>query len=88
VVKFEDRGYSFSHQAQFLYIDRWSNFETWGGIRPPVEGETVSIPTGFSILLDVTPPKLGLLVIEGTLIFDDNDIELHCDYIMIRNGHL
>ena len=46
------------------------------------------IPSGQTILLDVSPPYLKALVIEGALIFEDKNLELHTEYIMIRNGRL
>jgi hypothetical protein len=36
----------------------------------------VVIPEGQTVLLDISPPRLYLLLIEGTLIFDRRDIEL------------
>ncbi len=38
--------------------------------------DTVVIPAGQTVLLDVSPPRLFLVLIEGTLIFDRRDIHL------------
>jgi hypothetical protein len=38
--------------------------------------DTVVIPQGQTVLLDISPPRLYLILIEGTLIFDRRDIEL------------
>jgi hypothetical protein len=38
--------------------------------------ETVVIPEGQTVLLDVSPPRLYLILIEGTLVFDRRDLLL------------
>ncbi len=62
---------------------RWSDPVTWGG-KVPVEGAAVTIPKGKTILLDVSPPPLGSLRIDGALIFDERDLELQTDWILIH----
>ena len=75
--------------ASFTYIDRWSPETTWGGLGLPDEGDSVVIPKGQTVLLDVSPPRLVLLVVEGELIFEDaQDLELQATYIFIRGGRL
>lgn len=70
-------------QAQLL---PWSDPATWEG-GGPAAGDNVIIPADNSILLDQSPPNLGGLVINGTLIFGNQDIELNADWIVI-NGAL
>ena len=73
----------------YLYQDRWSQRTTWGGFLPPPEGFTAVIPPGQNILLDVSPPRLVLLLIEGVLEFsDDADRALDASYILLRGGEL
>jgi hypothetical protein len=73
----------------FQYIDKWSAKTTWGNQDPPSIGQSPVIPPGQTILLDVSPPPLTLLIIEGTLIFDDTqDIHLEATYIFIKGGKL
>ena len=73
----------------YSYIDRWSSNFTWGGSNPPIQGETVYIPKSFVVLLDVSPPQLNLILIEGELIFEDEqDINLTARYIVINGGKL
>lgn len=73
--------------VKFLYADRWSSSTTWGGEVPPKEGETVQIPVGMTILLDVPTPELMLLLIEGALIVEDvPGITLDANYIFINGG--
>jgi hypothetical protein len=73
----------------WLYTDRWSAITTWGGNPPPRKGESVVIPFGQHVLLDVSPPLLQIIIVEGTLMFEDEqDIKLEAYYIMLRNGTL
>lgn len=76
--------------AQFEYVDRWSSRFTWGGNDPPGDGASVYIQAGQTVLLDTSPSGiLSLLVLDGTLIFDDNqDVHLQSKYIFINGGRL
>jgi hypothetical protein len=70
----------------YNYIDVWSARTTWGGLAPPTGcgdyvvdpscDESVVIPAGQVVLLDVSPPRLYLILIQGTLIFDRKDLHL------------
>jgi hypothetical protein len=82
-------GYAANQNNKFLYIDRWSDSATWGGELPPAEGESVFVPKGQTLLVDVSPPKLKLVTIEGTMMFEDTkDLTFDAHYIVIREGHL
>lgn len=70
----------------FRYLDRWSERTTWAGEDPPVEGDTVVIPEGQAVLLDVSPPRLFLVVIQGELIFDRKDLTFDATYIFVHGG--
>ena len=73
----------------FLYIDRWSSESTWGGEAPPREGDSVYIPPGQVLLVDESPPKLYLILVEGTIIFKDMpELNLHAWFIMNRGGRI
>ena len=37
----------------FTYVNLWSNDKTWGGEFAPMEGETIHIPSGLNLLVDV-----------------------------------
>ena len=75
-----------SEEFVFNYIDAWSARTTWGGNAPPIGcgdyvvdpdcQETIVIPAGQVVLLDVSPPRIFLLLIQGTLIFDRKDLHL------------
>jgi hypothetical protein len=36
----------------FLYIDRWSSQNTWGGEAVPRDGDSVYVPKGMNLLID------------------------------------
>ena len=57
-------------------------------MEPPGEGEIAVITRGQYIYLDTTTPILkGILIIGGSLIFDDNqDVNLNAEYIIITEG--
>jgi hypothetical protein len=50
------------------------------------EGAAVTIPINANVLLDVSPPKLKSITVEGTLIFADKNIELKVDFIRVQAG--
>ncbi|XP_053349466.1 PKHD1 like 1, tandem duplicate 1 [Clarias gariepinus] len=82
-----NRGNAKTDNADFFYIDVWSSRYTWGGESPPEEGTFAVITKGQTILLDVSTPVLKMLLIQGgTLIFDEADIELQAENILITDG--
>lgn len=56
------------------------------GEPPPMEGESIVIPAGQTILFDLQEsPRLRLLLVEGQLEFlDTTDVHLHAEWIMVR----
>lgn len=79
---------------EVYYVNKWSSTETWGGELPPLEGESIHIPVGLNLLMDIDEtPKLNLILVEGTLIFApdadaDHQRTLHAHIIFINGGHL
>src|SRR5499433_1531911 len=64
---------------------RWSDPATWPGRKVPAAGGKVTIEKGKDVLLDVSPPALHGLTIEGKLSFaDDKDLELTTEWIMVH----
>jgi hypothetical protein len=64
---------------------RWSDRATWPNKKVPVAGEKVEIANGKSVILDVSPPALGGLTINGKLSFaDKSDLELSTEWIMVH----
>ncbi|MBN3294522.1 PKHL1 protein, partial [Polypterus senegalus] len=73
--------------ADFFYIDVWSSPYTWGGESPPDDGSFVVITPGQTILLDTSTAILKMLLIQGgTLVFDEVDLELNAENILIVDG--
>lgn len=73
----------------FLYIDRWSDEQTWFGESFPREGDSVYVPVGQNLLIDVTPPKIYALIIEGSTVWDDSaDYQFDASFIVVRGGSL
>jgi cell migration-inducing and hyaluronan-binding protein len=63
----------------------WSNRATWPDRKVPRAGDMVTIERGKDVLLDVSPPSLGGLQIEGKLSFSDKaDIELTTESIIVH----
>ncbi|XP_067888793.1 PKHD1 like 1, tandem duplicate 1 [Heterodontus francisci] len=73
--------------ADFYYVDVWSSRYTWGGLSPPESGSLVVITKGQTVLLDQSTPILKMLLLQGgTLVFDEADIELQTENILITDG--
>lgn len=64
-------------------VAHWSNPATWGG-RLPQAGSSVTIPAGQRVLLDISPPPLKSLEINGALAFDARDLALTAEWILVR----
>lgn len=63
----------------------WSQANTWGG-QLPQRGDTVEIPEGITIILDISPPFLWRLNVKGTLIVWNHrltDVLLHTVFLHI-----
>src|SRR6185312_10277642 len=71
--------------AHAVKQELWSKPATWPDRKVPRAGDTVTIARGKDVLLDVSPPSLGGLHIEGKLSFSDKaDIELTTEWIMVH----
>ncbi len=68
------------------YLDRWSDLRTWLHNEPPVEDDLVVIPDGQTVVLDVSPPRLFVLLVQGVLTFGRQDLNLDANYILIQGG--
>jgi len=70
----------------------WSDDTTWGGEFAPVDGESVYIPAGLNLFVDInSSPILNAVVVEGSLIFapeTDPNHERYFDayYIFVNGG--
>lgn len=67
----------------------WSDPATWPDGKVPGEGDAVTITRDMDVVLDVDPPVLRSLTIDGKLSFsNDLDIELETEWIYLRGGEL
>lgn len=88
VVKLSTGSSIFSPSVVFRYMDRWSAFTTWSALSPPVAGDTVVIPRGQAVLLDISPPPLFFVLVLGELYFDRRNIQLEASYINVQGGYM
>ena len=72
---------SLAAQGQTL---RWSDPATWPNNQVPAAGDKVTIASDQEVLLDVSPPALNGLTINGKLVFaDESDLSLSTEWILI-----
>src|SRR5580658_1181056 len=65
--------------------ERWSNPAAWPDKKVPGKDAVVTIEKGMDVVLDVSPPPLHGLRINGKLSFADNkDLELTTEWIMVH----
>jgi hypothetical protein len=64
---------------------RWSDPATWNG-HVPRAGANVTIPPGRAVLMDVSPPHLASLAVDGQLRFAERDLVLRAGGIAIRGA--
>jgi hypothetical protein len=76
---------AFLHRGSAATMLKWSDPATWGG-QLPTSGSDVTIPAGRTVLLDVSPPPLGDLFIDGALVFEDRDLSLTASAILVRGA--
>ncbi len=63
----------------------WSDPATWPNRKVPAAGDKVTIGKDKQVVLDVSPPALGGLSIDGKLTFANNaDLELTTEWIMLH----
>src|SRR5262252_7875257 len=64
---------------------RWSDPATWPDGQVPRAGDKVTIAAGKDVVLDVSPPALGGVTIDGKLSFANNrDLELTTEWVMVH----
>ena len=72
-------------QAADAKATKWSDPATWPDNRVPAAGDKVEIASGKSVILDVSPPGLGGVTVNGKLTFaNDADLELTTEWIMLH----
>jgi cell migration-inducing and hyaluronan-binding protein len=72
-------------RAQTAEPTNWSDPDSWPNRKVPVAGDKVTIGRDKEVILDVSPPALGGLSIDGKLTFaNDADLELTTEWIMLH----
>ncbi len=72
-------------RAQSVRATNWSDPATWPNNKVPAAGDKVEIASGKEVILDVSPPALNGVTINGTLTFaDKSDLELTTEWIMLH----
>ena len=78
----------------FRYASAWSSDTTWGGEFAPMEMESVFVPEGLNLLVDVdSTPELNLIMVEGAIIFAPDPNPKHqrffdARYLFIHKGYM
>ncbi|XP_074659740.1 fibrocystin-L-like [Tubulanus polymorphus] len=90
IVDVDSKGHA-KHTVQpveFYYIDVWSSVYTWGNkSRLPEKGDMVVVGKGETLLLDVSTPVIKIIIIKGgKLMFDNKDLELNVEIILITDN--
>ncbi|MGZ5793849.1 MAG: G8 domain-containing protein [Croceibacterium sp.] len=68
---------------------RWSDPATWPGGKVPRTGDAVTIGRDMDVILDVNPPALRSLTINGKLSFSNAlDTDLKTEWIYLQGGEL
>jgi hypothetical protein len=63
----------------------WSDPTAWPNRKVPAAGEKVEIASGKEVILDVSPPQLNGLTINGKLTFaDKSDLTLSTEWVMVH----
>lgn len=76
----------------FRYVSVWSSDTTWGGEFAPMEMESVYVPKGLNLFVDVdSTPTLNAVIVEGSLIFAPETDPTHhrffdAHYIFVNGG--
>jgi len=91
-IYIDGHGLVSNREIVFRYVSVWSSDTTWGGEFAPMEGESVWIPKGLNLLVDVdSSPVLKAVIVEGSLIFAPEVDATHhrffdAHYIFINGG--
>lgn len=78
----------------FRYVSMWSDDTTWGGEFAPMYMESIYVPEGLNLYIDVDrTPELNLVMVEGSLIFAPEADQMHeryfdARYIFLHKGYM
>jgi hypothetical protein len=72
----------------------WNDDTTWGGEFAPVDGESIHIPAGLNLLVDINnSPKINAIICEGSMTFaPESDPKHHrffdAHFIFVHKGRM
>mmetsp|Transcript_8382 Transcript_8382/g.16636 ORF Transcript_8382/g.16636 Transcript_8382/m.16636 type:complete len:1637 (+) Transcript_8382:5150-10060(+) len=73
--------------VQETFVRKWSDPGSWSSGKVPVDGETVTIPPEWDMLLDTNTAILGHLEVNGKITFSSTQsVTLNSNTIFIRRG--
>jgi cell migration-inducing and hyaluronan-binding protein len=85
----QDHAHDMAAPAEITRTVMWSDASAWPSGKLPAAGEEVTIPRGTEVVLDVTPPALHSITVQGKLSFlDKQDLGLTTDWIYLPGGEL
>src|SRR5688572_30776511 len=68
---------------------RWSDPAAWPDGKVPAQGDAVTIARDVDMVLDVSPPALRSVTVQGKLTFaDERDLALTTEWIYLPGGEL
>jgi len=91
-IRVAGRGLVSNKHHVFKYVSVWSDLTTWGNEYAPVDGESIWVPKGMNLYVDIDiSPMLNALIVEGSLIFEPSTDPTHerffdCYYIFVHKG--
>lgn len=85
-------GHASMQTFSYKYANYWSDLDTWSGEYIPQDGNSVIIPKGQTLIVDVdSTPVLKAVVVQGSLIFAPNADPTHhrtfdAEYVYVDTG--
>lgn len=92
-IEIEGMGLVATQGLIYRYVSLWSESQTWGYDIPPIEGESIAVPTGQHLLVDIDEsPILNAIIVQGSMIFPSHEDSEHlrlfnANFIMIVDGY-
>jgi len=83
-----------THGLLYRYVSAWSAESTWDYESLPTGGDSVYVPEGMHLLVDIdATPVLNLVLVEGSMIFAPDSDSNHmrtfdAHYIFVKGGYL
>jgi len=73
-----------------MYVKLYSDYSTWGGYSPPLDGQNLTIGPHANLLIDTTTAQLNqLTVLDSRIVVAETaDLLIRAQAISITNGAL